>query len=193
MFMDYNKLIEYIEDKRIVINDINYYHAFDYNKQNFSSMIINGIKSPILLNKKGNGHNGKFYVSLSKNENVKYSVNKILIYQPAFIIDNNIKVVKCKNFITDDIKKLSMFSRVSEFDDEYQKFLKVPKKYIVGIRYNLYKILIECSTTEIIKQNLLILKQIINDLRDSTVDLPIIDLSNSTLINQEKVLRLKIK
>ena len=86
-----------------------------------------------------------------------------------------------------------MFSRVSEFDDEYQKFLKVPKKYIVGIRYNLYKILIECSTTEIIKQNLLILKQIINDLRKSGVDLPIIDLSNSTLINQEKVLRLKIK
>lgn len=190
--MDYNKLVEYIEDKKIVQDDINYYHAFKYNNQNFSSMITKGIKSPILLNKKGNGHNGSFYVSLSKNENVEYSINRNLIYLPAFIIDNGIKVVKCKNFITDDIKKLPMFSRVSEYDDEYQKFLKVSKKHIVGIRYNLYKILMEYGTG-FIKQNLLILKQIINDLRKAGVDLPIIDLSNSTLINQEKVLRLKIK
>ena len=191
------ELINYIEDTHILY-DNPYYHSFEYNKDDFINMITEGIKSPILLGKPGGGNNGKFYVSLSKHENCEYSIYDKLNSNPMFVIDRNLKTLKTRNFIKKGYYPISFMQsplpfRESEYDDEYQKFLKVSPKYILAIQYNIFSNCEQHNDNSYIKQHLLILTQIIKDLESLEINLPIIDSSTSTKINKEKVLSLKIE
>ena len=191
------ELINYIEDAPITLYDNHYYHSFQYNKEEFINMITEGIKSPILLGKPGGGNNGKFYVSLSKKEKCEYSIYDKLSSNPMFIIAGNLKTLKTRNFTKKGYYPISFMQsplpfRESEYDDEYQKFLKVLPKYFLAIQYNIFSNCKLHNDSNYTKQQLLILRQIIKDLEDQNISLPIIDASTSTKINNEKVLSLKL-
>ena len=171
------------------------YHAFQYKKEEFINMITEGIKSPILLGRPGNGNNGKFYVCLSKNEECENSIYDRLNSNPMFVINGNIKTIKSRNFIKNGYYPISfMYSplpfRECEYDDEYQKFLKVSSKDILAIQYNIFSNCQQYNNSNYMKHQLLILKQMIEDLESQNIDLPIIDASTSTKINKEKVLKI---
>jgi len=195
--MDYNDIIHYIEDKPIILFDNPYYHSFQYKKEEFINMITEGIKSPILLGKSGGGNNGKFYVCLSKNERCENSIYDRLSSNPMFVIDGNIRTIKTRNFLKQGYCPISFMEsplpfRESEYDDEYQKFIKVLPKHILAIQYNIFSNYKQYNNSDYTKHQLLILKQMIKDLESQKIYLPIIDASTSTKINKEKVLSLKL-
>ena len=190
--MGYMDIIKNIEDELIEINKNFYYHAFKYDKYEFINMVTYGIKSPILLGKAGNGNNGNFYISLSKNEECENNIYIKLSNNPMFIINPDIKTIKVRNFIkSGHFPNFFMPSpfplRESEYDNEYQKFLKVKSKDIIGIGYNLSE-----TTKDDIKIKLSILKQMIEILESKKISIPIFDISSSTRINERKVLSLNL-
>ena len=194
--MNYINLIKYIEDENIALNNNYYYYAFNYRQKDFINMITDGIKSPILLRKNSEGNNGNFYVSLSKKERCEYSIYDKLNNNPMFVINNNIKTIQTRNFIKNGHYPLCFINsplpfRESEYDNEYQVFLKVPSKNILAIEYNLFN---NCrlNNNDYFREQLIILKQMIIDLNGKNIHIPIIDASTSTKINKEKVLLLKM-
>lgn len=199
--MDYKTIIHDIEDESIILDNEYYYHAFQYTQPEFISMIVEGIKAPILLGKEGQGNNGKFYVCLSKKEKCEkpsYDIYDILSKNPMFVINRKIKTIKSKNALKEAHHPLSFIQsplpfRESSYDNEYQKFLKVSPKDILAIQYNLFSNY-QCyqNNNNYMKHQLLILKQMIEDLESQNKPLPIVDASTSTIINKEKVLSLKI-
>lgn len=192
--MDYSKIINCIEDEPIYFNNDFYYHAFLYKQQEFISMINKGIKSAVFLRKDAQGNNGYFYVSLSKKEKCEFSIYNRLEHLPMFVISDKIKTIKTKNFrrcgyYFDWIMNSPLPFRESEYDDEYQRFLKVSPRDILAIQYNIYSY----SKYSDIENRLQILKLMIEDLNQQRIYLPIVDGSTLKKINQEKVLSLKIK
>ena len=188
--MNYLEYLNDIEDKENEFNDNYYYHAFDYNRREFISMVKNGIKSRILLLRRGVGNNGLFYVSLSRCEECDYSIYKMFYNLPKFIIKPNINVVKTRNYKTYGLYPIDLTNtflplRESGYDDEYQKFLLVSPKNIIGIEYNLYDIYIKRGS---INYDLEVLKSMIEDLKLQKRDIPIIDKSSKKEINMNKVL-----
>ena len=188
--MDYKDIMNDIEDKKCDLNRDNYYHAFFYNKNEFVSMINEGIKSRLLLHKDSAGYNGYFYVSLMKEKECKYSIYRKLYHLPMFMIDHRIKAIKTKNYKTGG-NIIEMFEstflpfRGSVYDDEYQKFLKVSEKDIIGIVYNLYHNYLNNGD---IKNDLMVLRSIVEVLKEQESNLLIIDKSSNKFINKEKVL-----
>ena len=197
--MDYLRIIHYIEDESIKLDSDFYYHAFDYNQDEFISMITEGIKAPILLGKLGDGNNGKFYVSLARNVNCSNSIYNKLSGKPMFMINNKILTVKARNSKIYGMYPMFLMQsplpfRDCEYDDEYQKFLKVSAKDILAIQYNIFSNFQKYNdkNNDYIRCQLLTLKQMIEDLESQKVYLPIIDASTSTKINTGKVLSLKL-
>lgn len=195
--MNYNDIIHHIEDEPIIPINNDYYHAFKYKQEEFIKMITEGIKSPILLGKNGDGNNGKFYVCLSKNEKCEKSIYDKLSSNPMFVINGSIHTIKSRNFTKYGHYPMCFMNsplpfRECEYDDEYQKFWKVPPKYIIGIQYNIFSNCQQCNNVNYIKKQLLVLKKIVEDLNSQKNSLSIIDASTSNIINKEKVLSLKI-
>lgn len=188
--MNYLEVLNDIEDKENELNANYYYHAFDYDIREFISMVMHGIKSRILLFKHGVGNNGLFYVSLSRCEECDDSAYKRLYNLPKFIINPNIKVIKTRNYkkyglYPIDLSNTFLPLRESGYDDEYQKFLLVSPKNIIGIEYNLYDIYIKYGS---INYYLEVLKSMVEDLKLQKRDIPIIDKSSKKEINKNKVL-----
>lgn len=189
--MDYNSVIDYIEDEKFLLTDEVYYHAFSYEQKKFINMINEGIKCPILLGMESIGSNGYFYISLSKKEKCEISAYNKLAHLPMFIISNRIKTIKPKNFrnciFYPELIKLSPLPfRQCRYDDEYQKFLIVFPNDILAIQYNFdYQ-------NKNIEDDLLTLKSIVEDLYSQKICLSIIDTIHCKKVNQEKVLSLKI-
>lgn len=195
--MNYEEIISDIEEKNIILPKDSYYHAFQYQKESFINMITKGIKSPILLGKTAQGNNGYFYVSLSKKEACQDSIYDKLNSNPMFIIDRKINTIKTRNFKKEGHYPIFFTDsplpfRESEYDNEYQKFFKVSPKDIVAIQYNIFEFYKLSNNNEYIKNQLLILKQMVEILKVLDIELPIIDISTSREINQAKVLSLKI-
>lgn len=188
--MNYLEFLNDIEDKENEFNANYYYHAFDYDSREFISMLMHGIKSRILLLKHGVGNNGLFYVSLSRCEECDVSTYKMLYNLPKFIINPNIKVIKTRNYrkyglYPIDLANTFLPLRESGYDDEYQKFLLVSPKNIIGIEYNLYNIYKKYG---VIDYDLKVLKSMVENLKLLNRDIPIIDKSRKKEINKNKVL-----
>ena len=196
--MNYDDVINYIEDEITLYNDNPYYHAFTYSQEAFINMITEGIKAPILLGKKGLGNNGLFYVCLAKKSESKKSCYNMQTSKPMFIINPKLKTYKARNYIEQGhyllpFNKTFLPFRECQFDDEFHTFLIIKPKDILAIQYNLFATFKKSNcTNEIKKKQLLILKSIIEDLNSQSINLPIIDPSNNRKINKEKVLSLKI-
>ena len=185
------EVLSYIENVPIVLSNNYYYHAFVYDHDAFVNMINEGIKAPIYLDKSGQGNNGLFYVSLSKNLNCVDSIYDKLSSLPMFIINEKIWVVKAKNALSPSfsLKRSPLPIRYSEYDDEYQKFLKVKPKDILGIQFNLFTNVDNSN----IRYSMAILQAIISDLENEGIDMPIIDGITSRMINKNKVMSLNLK
>lgn len=192
--MDYSNIISWIEDESIILDNDFYYHAFLYQQEEFLSMINEGIKSHILLGKNVQGNNGYFYVSLSKQEKCEFSIYNRLNHLPMFVISPKIRTIKTENFrrrssyLSGCMVNLPFPFRQSEYDDEYQKFLKVSSRDILAIQFDIYSYIQHSS----IKNRMLILKSMVEDLNSQKICLPIVDSSTLKKINQKKVLSLKI-
>ena len=185
------EVLSFIENVPIVLSNNYYYHAFVYDHDAFVNMINEGIKSPIYLNRSGEGHNGLFYVSLSKNLNCVDSIYDKLSSLPMFIINEKIWAIKAKNALSPSfsLKRSPLPIRYSEYDDEYQKFLKVKPKDILGIQFNLFTNVDDSN----IRYSIAVLQAIISDLEHEGNNMPIIDGITSRMINKGKVMSLNLK
>ena len=191
--MNYIDMINDIEDKKCELTEDNYYHAFFYEKDEFISMINDGIKSRLLLHKESVGYNGLFYVSLMKEKECEYSIYKKLYHLPMFIINHKINAIKTNNYkigrhSVEMFESTPLPFRGSVYDDEYQKFLKVSEKDIIGIVYNIYHNYINNGD---IKDDLIVLRSIVEVLNEQESNLLIIDKSSNKFINKNKVLYYK--
>lgn len=185
---DLFKIINDIEDKKCYINGNWYYHIFEYNKTESYNIFKQGIKSNFLLKKKSNGgYNGIYYISLSKRTNEDKQIYKLIENMPMFIIDENIKTIHAKSsnkfgsFINSPLPL-----RTSQYNDEYQVFLKINPNRIKGINFKLYK---NPNTINQLKNDLIILKKIVLYLKENNINMPIYDNSTKREINKEKVLQ----
>ena len=66
--MDNRALVKDLEEDIYPVSCDSYYHAFVYDHASFINMLNEGLKAKILLQKRGTGFNGLFYVSLSKQK-----------------------------------------------------------------------------------------------------------------------------
>lgn len=115
-----------------------FYHAFFYKKDNFQSMITQGIKCNKLLGKKdcSGTYNGKYFISLSKiiissKENSSF---QNFLEWPGFIV-NGIKATKCIQVSSPTILGNTIFPiRFSSNFDEYQSYQIVEPDRIIGLR-----------------------------------------------------------
>lgn len=185
-------LIDYIEDKKITNDEKWYFHATNKDIKIIEEILKNGIKSLYLRNKESLlGYNGKYYVSLSKKTNCSKSAYYLFENRPKFIV-SGIHTIHANN------KSELAYScietvfpiRTSCYEDEYQAFLKVRPKYILGLEYSLSHILYDDPASSI--EELRFLKEIINSLGKLSLNLPIYDCSSSREINKQKVISLNI-
>ena len=166
--MDVEKIINFIEDKDIEINNDWYFHATAENIDVVKNILDEGIKCAHLRNKKPNHFNGKYYVSLYKHNTADNGLNLWLDKYPKFVI-------KDINPIYADRKKLTfrrMFIntriplRTSEWDGEYQEYLMIDNSKFVALGYDISYIFsnIYCKEEEILeklqKEKLLLLKMV---------------------------------
>ena len=186
VIMTYDEILNYVEDSKLILENNFFYHSFIYEQKYFQDMITKGIKSPILLNKKANSYNGYFYISLSKNEECNNSIYRLTFNYPRFIINPNLKVIKTSNF---KFKNYPYTTKQCKYDDEYLKFLFIDSNDILGIQYNLSSIFAD-SNDNYKKEQLIILKNIVNDLIKLNINISIIDSYNDTQINKNKVLEI---
>lgn len=128
----------YLTDSYFDISDC-YFYSFDFCKESYQNIIADGLKSKILLkhiDKEGT-NNGSFYVSLLKID-THYNDLSILEDNPLLIIDKSVRVIKTSNNRFYNLFSNTPFPlRYSPYNNEYQKFLKISSKHILGIAFNI--------------------------------------------------------
>ena len=128
----------YLTDSYFDISDC-YFHSFDFCKESYQNIITDGLKSKILLkhiDKEGT-YNGSFYVSLLKI-GTYYNDLSILEDNPLLIIDKSVSAIQTSNNEFYNLFSNTPFPlRYSPYNNEYQKFLKISSKRILGIDFNI--------------------------------------------------------
>ena len=181
------ELVNYIEDKDILIKCDCFYHAMPFSKDKYANVLKNGILSPYLLP----NHNSSYqYVFISRGNNNKYSAFSNYSIYPNFIISGNIIAIKIEDGV---IKKLIYggfhgLKFTSLYDDEYQAYKKIKPEDIIGILFNLEKLI--TSYKEKSNYYLAILYDIVVLLNELESTIPIIDYYTKKEINKQKVLSL---
>ena len=182
------KILDYIEDKDIQINNDWFYHAMPFSRENYLSALNKGILSPYLLQ----NHNSSYrYVFVSRvNSNSKCSAFTNYSIYPNFIINDCVAAIKADDGY---IKKLMYggfhgLRFTSMYDDEYQVHKKINPEDIIGILFNLEKLI--TSYKEKSNYYLAILYDIVVLLNELKSTIPIIDYYTKKEINKQKVLSL---
>lgn len=132
-----------------------------------------------------NTNNGAFYISLFQSTNEK-NLLSILEEHPLLIIKNNVKVIKTLHIpiclcLTNTIFPI----RYSPYSNEYQKFLYLSSKHIIGLRFSLMDANLE--------KNLLWMQQLMLWEEEIHKNMPYIDKETSRIINKDKVRKLSLK
>jgi len=198
--MNIEKLLNFIEDKEIEINNDWYFHATGDDIEVIKKILDEGIKSAYLRGGKGNHFNGKYYISLYKNNTLDRGLNLWLDKRPKLVI-NNISPLYAdsKKY---NVRRIFINSKIplrtSEWVGEYQQYMMIEPSKFVAIGYDLLYILndIYCQNKntyeKLSKDKLELLKNIILYLSKTNNPLPIYDFSTKREINKEKVLSLYI-
>ncbi|MBE6141059.1 MAG: hypothetical protein E7172_05990 [Firmicutes bacterium] len=181
------QLLNYLEDKDIAINNDWFYHAIPFSHDNYLSVLNNGILSPYLLKNQNNLYQ---YVFVSCGNKSKYTAFTNYSIYPNFIIKENIAAIKSNDGY---IKKLMYggfhgLRFASMYDDEYQVYKKIKPEDIIGILFNLEKLI--TSNKEKPNYYLTILYDIVVLLNELESTIPIIDYYTRKEINKQKVLSL---
>ena len=182
------KILDYIEDKDIQINNDWFYHAMPFSRENYLSALNKGILSPYLLQ----NHNSSYrYVFVSRvNSNSKCSAFTNYSIYPNFIINDCVAAIKAED---SSIKKLIYggfhgLRFTSLYDDEYQVYKNIKPKDIIGILFNLEKLI--TSNKDKSNYYLTILCDIVILLNELESTIPIIDYYTKKEISKQKVLSL---
>lgn len=191
--METKKILDFIEDKDIIVDDNWYFHATKQDISVIKKILENGIRSAYLRNKKGNHFNGQYYISLYKNikeaENLKLWLSKY----PKFIIKNisPLYADRQKNKFRKIFINTRIPLRTSEWDGEFHQYLEIKPPKIIAIEYSLSQII--SGQDEInIKEKLEFLKNMVLCIEQINRDLPIYDLSTAREINKKKILSLNL-
>ena len=191
--MDVKEILDFIEDKEIIVYDDWYFHATINDISTIKNILEEGIKSASLLGQEGNHFNGQYYVSLYKNISEATDLKLWLRNSPKFIIHD------ISPFYADrkkwNFRRIFINTRVplrtSEWDGEFQQYLRIDPSKIIGLEYSLAHILNNGNDFEV-KEKLLFLKDIVLYLKQTNKTLPIYDLSQKCELNKEKILSLNI-
>ena len=181
------EILKHIEDKDFLINEAWFYHAMPFSRDDYANVLNNGILSPYLLA----NHNSSYrYVFVSRGNNNKYSAFANYSIYPNLIINDNIAAINKKDSF---IKKLIYggfhgLSFTSLYDDEYQVYKKIKPQYIIGILFNLEKLITSDKEESIYYLN--ILCDIVVLLNELGITIPVIDYYTRKEINKQKVLTL---
>lgn len=137
--MEAKEILSFIEDKDITANDNWYFHATRNDIEIIKKILEEGIKSAYLRNRKGNHFNGQYYISLYKNTEDAESLNLWLSESPKFIIhDISPFYADRKKF---KFRRIFINTRIplrtSEWDGEFQQYLKIEPFKIVALEYSL--------------------------------------------------------
>lgn len=186
-------ILNFIEDKDITINKNWYLHATQNDIEIIKKILEEGIKAAYLRNKKGGTFNGKYYISLYKNTNETEGLTSYLRNNPKFIIDGispfyaNRKKHNFRHIFTNTRIPL----RTSEWDGEFQQYLKIEPCKIVALEYSLSQMLSNKNISNK-KEKLLFLKNMVLCMDQMNKNLPIYDLSSNREFNKEKILSLNL-
>lgn len=180
--MDYTKLKESVNSLEISRNPNWFYHSFEYKPYDFSDMMKSGLKCRFLTSKSKNiitriqenvGFNGSFFISLSKNNLLDNSAFVTFSeYSPMFILENTKPIKCCQNRFFSVFDNTIFPIRYSEWQDEYQMFLKIPCDKIIGLEAKVIKWCVENR-----KEELMCLRNILLQMKELNINLPLYDFS----------------
>ena len=182
------EILDFVEDKEIQKDDNWYIHATRRDIDTIKSILNTGIKCGYLMNQRGNHFNGRYYISLTKGEDEH--LNRFLINCPKFVVTGisphyaDRKKYKFRHHFINTRLPI----RTSEWDGEYQQYMKIDKSQIIALEYSLSYLL--THDMELTEQKIEFLKSIITCLQELNSNLPIFDFSSNREINQERVLTL---
>lgn len=198
--MDFDNIINKIQDSKTPV-DINpewYYHAFQGDLNSLKPILTEGLKCRKLrgIKTKDCSYNGIYYISLTKkmpslNNN---SVFKVLHASPMLIIDSDINTIKTissysnsfKRYLSEYLVNTKSSIRNSCWSDEYQVYKEIKPQHIIGIYFSILELLNDNNHLA-----LTMLREIINILEQVQLDLPIIDGTDSTIIDKRIIKELK--
>jgi len=194
--MNFEDVIEFIEDKDFQINDSWYLHATSNNAEVVKKILEEGIKASYLRNDDSYRFNGKYYISLYRHNSPDEGLTKWLANCPKFVI-KDIKPLYAdrKKF---NLRRIFINTRIplrtSEWDGEYQQYLLIDTSKFVALAFDLSYIFKSDRTINenFKKEHLQLLKNIVLSMNTINYKLPIYDFYTRKEINREKVLSLNI-
>ena len=192
--LELNEIINYIEDKEIDIKDNWFLHGTSNNIEIVEKILKEGIKCTYLRKEKGDqGHNGKYYISVSKFSTDEDSAYKLFEHCPTFVLDKispiHAKTDKERYYYASNFMNTIIPFRCSAYEDEYHSFLKINPSKIVALAYSLN---LQLSDYKLNIKRLEFLKEMILCIDKMNLDLPIYDFSSKKEVNKEKVRSLKL-
>ncbi len=171
--------INLFKENQITISNSLFYD-FCFNKESFISYLTNGIQCRKLLNLPTTTYEGQYYISLLKPTfNFELGENSSL-----FIINRHILTFLPKEVtsFTEKFVDTPLPIRCSDNIYEYQAFYRIKPNKIIGIHYDLTRIVDLTRLKE--------LKLLVETLKSIDKDIPIYDLYIDREIDKEKVLEL---
>lgn len=177
---------DFLDNSQLNIEDC-YFHSFPLEKEKYQDILNSGLKSKILQGKidHNNSNNGSFYISLFKSTDEK-NIISILEDNPLFIIGNSLKVRKTSSTpIYEILTSTFLPLRYSPYNNEYQKFLYLSSKYIIGIRFLLKE--------ENLEKRLLRMQEFMRWEDEIHKNIPYVDKDSCRIINKDKVKKLSLK
>ena len=190
--MEKKELLQFIEDRPFDEDSTWFFHATDNDIEKIGTILKEGIKSTSLTGDENPCTlNGKYYISLYNSESINLSQR--YEKQVKFIIE------KISPYYADREKNTFRYFfintriplRTSNWDGEYQKYLRIDPSKIVGIDYHLASILSRLNDDEIEKE-IIFLQNLSTCIREAGRRLPIYDLGTHQEINQDKVLSITL-
>ena len=191
--MERQAILQYLENQEFQPDRDWYLHATKRDIKTIQTILNEGILSSYLRRQKGNHYNGKYYVSLYKNNEEAKDLRRWLITYPKFVIHDiepyyadRQKLKSRRNFINTRIPL-----RTSEWDGEFQQYLKIDPSKFVALEYSFAYILSKAED-RYVSDHIEFLKQMIFCMEEANRDLPVYDLSSNHEINKQKLLSLEL-
>lgn len=192
-----NNILNLIQSSKVkaTINPDWYYYSYQDNLYKLDSILASGyLKCRKLQGKHDDKSNcGNYFIQLCKmNDNTRYSLFNEVKANPLLIISDSIKAYHVLPYdysdfmfvLTDILRNSRIPIRMSYWKDEYQAYMKIPIDKVIGIYYTVYDNIIKANSMETILK----LRSIVELLDFYKIDIPIIDGTDSTIIDK-KIIR----
>ena len=188
--MNKREIVEFVENKSFSEDERWFLHATGKDIDTIKKIIDGGILCAHLMNTENSvGCNGQYYISLYKNDHNSRALRQRFEKDVKFIV-HGIKPHYAKR----EKKASRLFYidtriplRTSDWDGEYQQYLRISPDKFIGIDYQLSLILSSLNADEI-EDEITFLKSLSLYLKNIGSFLPIYDLASHKEIDKDKVL-----